>query len=77
MATAVPMAMVLMDYALSGWTATPLVDAQEFAKDIPADLVEASRPLRAALAYGTALKGRALGAGSCRSSRSPRLSPTT
>lgn len=53
---AVPTAMVLVDYALSGGLATPTSDVSVFVQQIPRDLAAASHPIRAALAHGTALR---------------------
>ncbi len=55
LAVAMPTAMVLVDYALAG-LATPSLEPQTVALELPVDLVEASHPIRAALAHGTMLR---------------------
>lgn len=52
---AITTAMALVDYVLSGHT-TPTPEPQPVAQALPADLVEASHPVRAALAHGTSLR---------------------
>jgi DNA-binding transcriptional ArsR family regulator len=55
LAAALPTAMVQIDYALAGLT-TPTERPRAAAGALPADLPATSRPLRAALAHGTALR---------------------
>jgi DNA-binding transcriptional ArsR family regulator len=55
LAAAMPTAMVLVDYALAG-LATPTQEPRAAAEALPVDLATTSRPLRAALAHGTALR---------------------
>lgn len=61
LAASVPTAMVLVDYALGGNSATPTTDIQVFAQRVPSDLAAVTRPLRAALAHGTSLREVMLG----------------
>lgn len=55
LAATMPTAMVLVDYALA-WKAMPTPELQALAEHLPADLVEESWPVRAALAHGTVLR---------------------
>lgn len=56
LAAGISTAMVLVDYALGGKTATPTTDIQVFVKQIPDDLARATHPVRAVLAHGTSLR---------------------
>jgi len=51
-----PTAMLLVDYALA-WKAMPTPELQTLAERLPPDLVEASWPVRAAMAHGSVLRG--------------------
>lgn len=55
LAAALPTAMVLVDYALAGLS-TPTAQPRTAAQALPVHLAATSRPLRAALAHGTALR---------------------
>lgn len=55
LAVAMSTAMVLVDYALGG-SVTPTPGPQSVAEQLPAELVEASHPVRAVLAHGTMLR---------------------
>jgi hypothetical protein len=55
LAAAIPTAMAMVDYALNG-DANPTPSPEVVARALPPDLVEASHPVRAALAHGTALR---------------------
>jgi len=60
LAAAMTTGMVLVDYALTG-SATPTPEPGIVADALPPDLVEASHPIRAALAHGTTLRAYILG----------------
>ncbi|MBM7787373.1 ArsR family transcriptional regulator [Tenggerimyces flavus] len=60
LAAVVPTTMLFVDYALGGLT-TPTFEFQQLAQELPRDLVEASHPLRAALAHGSHLRAVLLG----------------
>lgn len=55
LAVALPTALVLVDYALRG-LATPTMDPQRVAAELPVELVRSSNALRAVLAHGTVLR---------------------
>lgn len=55
LAAAMATAMAMVDYALVG-EASPTPRPQVVAQELPPDLVDASHPLRAALAHGTSLR---------------------
>ncbi len=55
LAAVVPTAMAMVDYAING-DANPTRSPQVVAQQLAPDLVEASHPVRAALAHGTALR---------------------
>jgi DNA-binding transcriptional ArsR family regulator len=55
LAAAVPTAMILVDYAFAGLT-TPTQQPRAAAEALSTDVATTSRPLRAALAHGTALR---------------------
>lgn len=55
LAAAISTTMAMVDYALVG-EATPTPEPQAVAHELAPDLVEASHPLRAVLAHGTALR---------------------
>src|SRR5882724_10716054 len=56
LAATMPTAMLLVDYALA-WKAMPTPELQTLAERLPPDLVEASWPVRAAMAHGSVLRG--------------------
>ncbi|HVX45506.1 MAG TPA: winged helix-turn-helix domain-containing protein [Mycobacteriales bacterium] len=55
LAATMPTAMLLVDYALA-WKAMPTPELQTLSERLPADLVDASWPVRAALAHGAVLR---------------------
>jgi DNA-binding transcriptional ArsR family regulator len=57
---AITTGMAMVDYALAGDT-TPTPGPQAMAHELPPDVVEASHPVRAAVAHGTALRSYLLG----------------
>jgi DNA-binding transcriptional ArsR family regulator len=56
LAATVPTTMLLVDYALN-LNAMPSAELVALAESLPGELVEATRPLRAALAHGAVLRG--------------------
>ncbi len=55
LAATMPTAMVLVDYALNGKT-MPSAELHALAEGLPAELADASWPIRAAMAHGTVLR---------------------
>ncbi|MGH3491282.1 MAG: ArsR/SmtB family transcription factor [Actinopolymorphaceae bacterium] len=55
LAATMPTAMLLVDYSLA-WKAMPTPELQALAEQVPADIVEESWPVRAALAHGAVLR---------------------
>ena len=56
LAAAVPTTMLFVDYALAGLT-TPTYEHHTLAAELPREVVDASWPIRAALAHGSYLRG--------------------